>query len=308
MRLTVDKEFQALIPPLAPDEFARLEQDIVKNGCMSPLVLWSDENIILDGHNRYAICQKHDIDYSVIWVRDLKNRNDAKIWMVNNQLGRRNLTDFAKTELMLKIKPLLSEKAKENQLRGTSNLKKGTESPVCQNFDRPGIGRVNEVIAKKADVSRMTVSKVEKILESGNQAVIEKARSGEISINKAHNIIKPKPEPKPVVVEPIVDDEVFEDEPTLEEILDETVKENERLQKQIEALSADDTKAELVKEQAKFQQLSKHCDALGFKAREAERANARLRKSAKIVFELQKILGVDMDGIIDEVKRLKGVL
>lgn len=306
MRLTVDKEFQALIPPLAPDEFARLEQDIVKNGCMSPLVLWSDENIILDGHNRYAICQKHDIDYSVIWLRDLKNRNDAKIWMVNNQLGRRNLTDFAKTELMLKIKPLLSEKAKENQKQNIPSYNR-QNSDYCKT-GYSNIGKVNEVIAKKAEVSRDTVSKVEKILESGNQAVIEKARSGEISINKAHNIIKPKPELKPVVVEPVVDDEVFEDEPTLEEILDETVKENERLQKQIESLSADDTKAELVKEQAKFQQLSKHCDALGFKAREAERANARLRKSAKIVFELQKILGVDMDSIIDEVKRLKGVL
>jgi len=302
MRLTVDKEFQALIPPLAPDEFARLEQDIVKNGCMSPLVLWSDENIILDGHNRYAICQKHDIDYSVIWLRDLRNRNDAKIWMVNNQLGRRNLTDFAKTELMLKIKPLLSEKAKENQKQNIPSYNRAN-LPTREN-----LGRVNDIIAKKAEVSRKNVDKVEKILESGNQAVIEKARSGEISINKAHNIIKPKPEPKPVVVEPVVDDEVFEDEPTLEEILDETVKENERLQKQIESLSADDTKAELVKEQAKFQQLSKHCDALGFKAREAERANARLRKSAKIVFELQKILGVDMDSIIDEVKRLKGVL
>ena len=302
MRLTVDKEFQALIPPLAPDEFARLEQDIVKNGCMSPLVLWSDENIILDGHNRYAICQKHDIDYSVIWLRDLRNRNDAIIWMVNNQLGRRNLTDFAKTELMLKIKPLLSEKAKENQKQNIPSYNRAN-LPTREN-----LGRVNDIIAKKAEVSRKNVDKVEKILESGNQAVIEKARSGEISINKAHNIIKPKPEPKPVVVEPVVDDEVFEDEPTLEEILDETVKENERLQKQIESLSADDTKAELVKEQAKFQQLSKHCDALGFKAREAERANARLRKSAKIIFEVQKILGVDLDGIIDEVKRLKGVL
>lgn len=302
MRLTVDREFQALIPPLAPDEFARLEQDIVKNGCMSPIVLWGDENIILDGHNRYAICQKHNIDYSVIWMRDLRNRNDAKIWMVNNQLGRRNLTDFAKTELMLKIKPLLSEKAKENQKRNIPSYNRAN-LPTREN-----LGRVNDIIAKKAEVSRKNVDKVEKILESGNQAVIEKARAGEISINKAHNIIKPKPEPKPVAVEPVVDDEVFEDEPTLEEILDETVKENERLQKQIEALSADDTKAELVKEQAKFQQLSKHCDALGFKAREAERANARLRKSAKIVFELQKILGVDLDGIIDEVKRLKGVL
>ena len=61
--LTVDPEFRDLIPPLNEEELKLLEESLVADGCESPLIVWN--GVIIDGHNRYAICRKHDIPFSI---------------------------------------------------------------------------------------------------------------------------------------------------------------------------------------------------------------------------------------------------
>lgn len=89
---TIDPEFKALIPPLAPDEYAQLEANIRAEGCRDPLVLW--DGIIIDGHNRHEICTKHGIAFECI-RKQFDSREDAMDWMDRNQLGRRNLSPDA---------------------------------------------------------------------------------------------------------------------------------------------------------------------------------------------------------------------
>ena len=60
--LTVDPEFRDLIPPLNEEELKLLEASIVADGCESPLIVWN--GVIVDGHNRYAICRKHEIPFA----------------------------------------------------------------------------------------------------------------------------------------------------------------------------------------------------------------------------------------------------
>ena len=91
---------------------------------------------------------------------------------------------------------------------------------------------------------------------------------------------------------------------TMEEMLSDAWAKNERLQEQIEMLSSGSDLARTIE---RYEHLSRHAEALGIRAREAERKNAYLRKFAVICFELQKILGVDIGNVLDEVKRLKGV-
>jgi len=86
---SIDKEFKSLIPPLKPEELAQLEQNILAEGIREPLCVWGD--IILDGHNRYAIAQKYNLPFEVTRF-DFADRETAKLWIINNQLGRRNLT------------------------------------------------------------------------------------------------------------------------------------------------------------------------------------------------------------------------
>jgi hypothetical protein len=54
-------------------------------------VVWIEEKLLLDGHNRHEICTKHDIFYKIEEI-SLGDRQAAINWIVNNQLGRRNLT------------------------------------------------------------------------------------------------------------------------------------------------------------------------------------------------------------------------
>lgn len=89
MTLNIDQEYKALIPPLSAEEFAQLEANILRDGCLHPIVTW--EETIIDGHNRYAICKKHDLPFKIITM-EFANRDEAMDWMDTNQLGRRNLS------------------------------------------------------------------------------------------------------------------------------------------------------------------------------------------------------------------------
>jgi N6-adenosine-specific RNA methylase IME4 len=89
--MKIDIEFKSLIPPLKQDEYDLLEQNILTEGCHDALVLWLEEDILLDGHNRYEICIKHNLPFSTRTI-SLSSRNAAMDWIDTNQLGRRNLS------------------------------------------------------------------------------------------------------------------------------------------------------------------------------------------------------------------------
>lgn len=91
MNIKIDKEFKNLIQPLSADEFAQLEANIITEGCRDSLVVWSDDRVLIDGHNRHKICQHHDIEFEVIDI-ELETRDEVIEWIISNQLGRRNLT------------------------------------------------------------------------------------------------------------------------------------------------------------------------------------------------------------------------
>ena len=99
INLKIDPEFQSQIPPLTNDEFKQLEENILKEGkLLSPLIVWN--NTLVDGHNRYAILQKHpEIYFSTMPLR-FENREEAIAWICRNQLGRRNLSPEQKRYLL----------------------------------------------------------------------------------------------------------------------------------------------------------------------------------------------------------------
>lgn len=97
--LKIDPEFQDKIPPLTEEEFSLLEENILSDGAVfSPIIVW--DGVILDGHNRYEIIQKHpELTYAVRKMR-FANRYEALSWICRNQLGRRNLTPQQKKYLI----------------------------------------------------------------------------------------------------------------------------------------------------------------------------------------------------------------
>jgi DNA modification methylase len=88
--LKIDKEFEKLIPKLTDEEFNQLEENCKDHGIQDSIKIWSDENIIIDGHNRYKIAEKNNLQYETEYM-NFDNRGQVVEWMLNNQLGRRNL-------------------------------------------------------------------------------------------------------------------------------------------------------------------------------------------------------------------------
>jgi hypothetical protein len=183
--LYVDDELQAWIDPLSPDELALLEASLLEDGCRDPLVVWG--GYLLDGHNRYALCTKHGIPFQTVEKTGLVTKEDAMLWMVDNQLGKRNLTDFARVALALKAKPLIEARAKARMVAGKADPR--------PNWDE-GSTRTDDAIAKAARVGRNTVRKVEKIIEKAGAEVIAQVRAGELSINAAAKTVTPPKPPK----------------------------------------------------------------------------------------------------------------
>ena len=98
--ITVVAELKAYIPPLTKEEFLLLEQNILAEGCREALILWqnAEQFILVDGHNRYEICQKHQIPYKTI-TKSFTDIETVKNWMIQNQLGKRNITEEVKSYL-----------------------------------------------------------------------------------------------------------------------------------------------------------------------------------------------------------------
>jgi protein gp37 len=110
IELKIDQEFNSRLPKLNPDEYQRLEKSIITEGCRDALVVW--DGIILDGHNRYEICQRHDISFSVMELQ-FDSRKDARLWIIDYQLAKRNLTTQQKRELIaqrLRLAPEQSDR------------------------------------------------------------------------------------------------------------------------------------------------------------------------------------------------------
>jgi hypothetical protein len=154
--IEIDEEFAGLIPPLTEEEHQQLEANLLADGCRDPLAVWAEEGILLDGHNRYRICQQHGIDFDVREV-SLESRDAAQIWIIKNQFGRRNLTPYQRAELALKLEPLVAAQAKENQV---ANLMQGDHRPVSQNSAEREAVDTRQELARVAGVSHDTISRL----------------------------------------------------------------------------------------------------------------------------------------------------
>src|SRR5690349_14276379 len=80
----IDPEFQALCPPLNDEELAQLTANLLADGCRDPLVVWetAGQALLLDGHNRLAICQAHDLPFTT-QNQACASRNEARTWIIN---------------------------------------------------------------------------------------------------------------------------------------------------------------------------------------------------------------------------------
>ena len=190
INLKIDPEFQSQIPPLTDDEFKQLEENILKEGkLISPLIVWN--NILVDGHNRYAILQKHPEIYFSTMPLPFESREEVLAWICKNQLGRRNLTPEQKYYLM--GKQYEAEKAAHGGDRKSSDAKSSSQSANLVDS-----AKTCDRIAEENGVSKDTVIRASRftkgveIAESLIPGMREKILNKQIKVSKSdmHRLAK----------------------------------------------------------------------------------------------------------------------
>ena len=106
MHIVVNEELKAYIDPLTADEYEALERSLLAEGCRDALVLWGDT--LVDGHNRYGICRKHDIPFQTVQNERFRSIDDVHLWMIDHHLGRRSVSDFQRGVLALRKREILA--------------------------------------------------------------------------------------------------------------------------------------------------------------------------------------------------------
>lgn len=179
--LEIKEEFKKLIPALTAEEFKQLEANCLEEGIREKIITWN--GVIIDGHNRYEIATRWNLDYQTESKR-FANENDVREWMINNQFGRRNLSNYQRSVLALALESVFSERAKEKQVEAGKNkvVQISEQAPM----ERKAITK----IAKVANVSHDTIAKVKVIEAKATPEVKAQLSTGEVSINQAYQEIK----------------------------------------------------------------------------------------------------------------------
>lgn len=187
--LKIDPELRDLLPPLTDEEYKQLEKNIVENGFDKNFPIMEWHGFIVDGHNRYDICKKHNITDYVIGTLAYETKEEVMEWMLDIQLGRRNLSPIQRIAIAEKYRSIYEKQARENQSKAGGD-KKSLSQNSSKAVDPENKIDVRAKLAETAGVSTDTYSKGKKILDSDNEEVKEKVLSGEMSINAGYNKIK----------------------------------------------------------------------------------------------------------------------
>lgn len=202
--MIIDKEFENLLPPLSEEDYKGLEESIKADGCRDPLVVWGDT--LVDGHNRYKICTQNGISYQIV-KRDFPDREAVILWIISNQLNKRNLTPEQRVLIVKKSEAIknLKKKASENLHTPTGGKKSLTlaETPKSVKVD------TRKETAKLANTSQHKVREVDTVLKHGTPEQVKRMEGGE----KAGKIVKEikQREVKPEVKKPQVEDSNLKD-------------------------------------------------------------------------------------------------
>lgn len=193
-------ELKAYIDPLTPDEHESLERSILDEGCRDALVLWG--NILVDGHNRFGICQKHGLPFKTIQNERFQNMEDIHLWMIDQHLGRRSVSDFQRGVLALRKREIIAErraaaaaavnaaKAQAGDATAEAPWEGDTDPVVAQTLAKmPKVPDqaldTREALARAARLSAGQVKMIETIQEKAAPEVVAAVRAGELTLNAA---------------------------------------------------------------------------------------------------------------------------
>jgi hypothetical protein len=188
LNITINEELRSFIDPLTPVEYAALERSLLADGCRDALVLWRD--VLIDGHNRYDICTKHGIPFRTVNNDKFDSLEDVMLWVIDNNLARRSVSDFQRGMLALRKKEIVAARAAQRAAEAPPD--QPAQEPADDPVDPPWSTR--EDVAKAARVSANTLSQIERIRKTAAPELVDAVRSGTISVSAAASVASLPPE------------------------------------------------------------------------------------------------------------------
>lgn len=189
--LKTDPELRDLLPPMTDEEYKKLEKNIMENGFDKNFPIMEWHGYIADGHNRYSICKKHNID-PVIGTLAYDTKEEVMRWMLDIQLGRRNLSPIQRIAVAEKYRSLYEKEARNNQSKagkeyGNGGTKLTANLPQALDQDKKERNpTTDKKLADIADVSEKTYRMGSKILNSDNEDLKKRVQTGESSISAGY--------------------------------------------------------------------------------------------------------------------------
>ena len=144
--------------------------------------------MIVDGHNRQALCEKHGLPYTMA-VFSFEDLLEAKQWALDTQKGRRNLEKWELGKIALKLKPEIEAKARANQSAAGGD--KFSEKPLSATLPE-AVSAVDtrKELAEAVGLGERTMGKVIQIDENAPEAIKEALDKKELSINKGYDLTR----------------------------------------------------------------------------------------------------------------------
>ncbi|SEW15992.1 plasmid replication/partition related protein [Luteibacter sp. 329MFSha] len=190
MHIVVNEDLKAYIDPLTPDEYESLERSLLTEGCRDALVLWGDT--LVDGHNRYGICRKHDIPFRTVQNERFQSIEDVHLWMIEQHLGRRSVSDFQRGVLALRKREILAERRAKLAEAEAEGREVAPDVPFDTTGAQPASGKARpnpaesrKDVAREARISSNQVGMIEKIRKEAAPEVVAAVKSGTLSISAA---------------------------------------------------------------------------------------------------------------------------
>ena len=180
-------EMAELLPPLSEEQLAALEADLLKNGCYSPVIV-NEDMVIVDGHNRQRLCEKHGLPYQMA-VFAFDDLLEAKQWALDTQKGRRNLDKWELGKIALKLRPEIEARAKANQQTYHGNQYESGLSATLPEVHSASVDTRKE-LADAVGLGERTMGKVMQIEEHAPAPVKEALDKKELSINQGYNLTR----------------------------------------------------------------------------------------------------------------------
>lgn len=183
MELIINEKFRRLIPPLKPEEYTKLSENILKDGCRDSIVTW--RGTVVDGHNRYRICQTHNLPFKTLAI-EFPDEDHAELWIRFNQLGRRNLTDDQRAIMADAAAELESKLVRREIGESSGRGHKKSEDGASSNF--PPRERTRSKAAKAAKVSERKMKKARSVRNQSPE-LAKQVESGELTLAAAERQI-----------------------------------------------------------------------------------------------------------------------